>query len=89
MVEGGKRKKFKFEQAISELEAIVNRLDSGDLSLEQMLEDFETGVRLVKDCQRYLAQAQKRVEMLVSEGGGLEMKDLEAEAEEGGEDEVD
>ena len=89
MVEGGKRKKFKFEQAISELEAIVNRLDSGDLSLEQMLEDFETGVRLVKDCQRYLEQAQKRVEMLVSEGGGLEMKDLEAEAEEGGEDEVD
>jgi len=89
MGEGRKKKRFKFEQAMVELEEIVNRLDSGDLSLDQMLEDFEAGVRLVKECQRFLEQAQKRVETLISGEGKLEMKDLGAEAEGGGEDEVD
>jgi exodeoxyribonuclease VII small subunit len=87
MEEAKKRKKFKFEQAISDLEQIVNRLDSGELSLDEMLEDFEAGTKLVKECQKFLEQAQKRVEMLVSEEGKLEMKELETEAEEGGEEE--
>lgn len=72
------------------MEQIVNRLDSGELSLDEMLEDFESGIKLVKECQKFLEQAQKRVETLISEEGKLEMKELEAEAGEGGgEEEVD
>ncbi len=77
MGEVKKKRKFKFEQALSDLEAIVGRLDSGDLSLDEMLKDFEAGVKLVKDCQKYLGEAQKRVEQLISEQGKLDVKEIE------------
>jgi len=89
MGESRKKKKFKFEQAISELEQIVNRLDSGELSLDEMLADFEAGIKLVKECQRFLNEAQKRVEVLIAEEGKLELKELETGPGAGEEEEVD
>jgi exodeoxyribonuclease VII small subunit len=53
-----------FEQALAELEAIVDQLERGDLSLEQALDSFERGVALTALCQRALSAAEQRVEIL-------------------------
>ncbi len=72
-------KKFNFEKALGELEEIVSRLDSGELGLEEMLEEFERGIKLVRSCQKFLEQAQKKVEMLIADSEKLEFKELEEE----------
>jgi exodeoxyribonuclease VII small subunit len=53
-----------FEAALAELEATVDRLEHGDLSLEAALEQFERGVALARDCQAALRQAEQKVEIL-------------------------
>lgn len=54
-----------FEEALSELEALVKQLESGDLSLDQSLKQFKRGVELTRHCQGILDQAQQVVEQLV------------------------
>jgi exodeoxyribonuclease VII small subunit len=56
-----------FENRLSELEKIVEKLENGQLSLGESLELFETGIRLVKDCEVHLQNAQQRIEKLVEE----------------------
>ncbi len=56
-----------FEQQLARLEAIVNELENGDLSLEESLSRFEEGVKLSKQCQLNLAQAEQRVNELHSD----------------------
>lgn len=58
-------KKEKFEEALSKLEEIVRKLESGSLSLEESLKAFEEGVRLSRVCSERLDEAQRRVEILV------------------------
>ena len=53
-----------FESALAELEAIVARMESGDLLLEQSLEDYKRGSELVKFCQAQLTAAQQQVQIL-------------------------
>ena len=55
-----------FEGALKELEALVEKMEQGDLSLEQSLEHFERGVRLTRDCQQALAQAKLKISELLS-----------------------
>ena len=59
-----------FEAALKELEQIVERLEAGDLPLEQSLELFEQGVRLSRDCQKRLDEAERRVEILLKDEAG-------------------
>jgi len=54
-----------FERALAELEATVDRLEHGDLSLEDALKQFERGVALTRDCQSALKQAEQKVEVLL------------------------
>src|SRR5262245_55971402 len=58
-----------FEQALAELEAIVDKLEAGDLSLEESLREFERGVRLTRSCQGALKQAEQKVEILLRRDG--------------------
>ena len=58
-----------FEAALTRLEQVVDRLEQGDLELEQSLEAFEEGVRLSKRCASQLDAAEQRVELLMKEGG--------------------
>ena len=58
-----------FEAALSELEALVERLERGDLPLEEALKAFERGVALTRHCQACLQSAQQKVEMLVRKSG--------------------
>ena len=58
-----------FEQALAELEALVARLERGDLPLEEALKSFERGVELTRRCQGSLKAAQQRVEILLRRSG--------------------
>ena len=60
-----------FEQAYGELEAIVERMERGDQSLENSLSDFERGVALMKRCHGVLKNAEQKVEILVKDNEGL------------------
>jgi exodeoxyribonuclease VII small subunit len=57
-----------FEAAISELEAIVKKLEEGDLALEKSLELYERGVQLSRFCHARLEEAERRIEILDERG---------------------
>ena len=67
-----------FESALKELEALVERMESGDLPLEQALQLFERGVELTRICQASLQQAELKVEQLIERGGHAELAPLDA-----------
>ena len=60
---------FHFEQALSALEAVVEKLESGELSLEESLAHFERGISLTRACQKSLAEAEQRVKALMETDG--------------------
>ena len=55
-----------FEEALSELEALVERMESGDLTLEESLAAFEQGISLTRHCQEALQVAEQKVEILTA-----------------------
>jgi len=60
-----------FEQQLSNLEALVESLESGDLSLEDSLKSFEQGIKVARECQTALKQAEQKVELLMRQGDEL------------------
>ena len=62
-----------FDQILARLREVVTRLESGELSLEQSLLVYEEGVQLARRGQQLLVTAERRVEILVSASGGLEI----------------
>ncbi len=67
-----KAEEFNFEAGLGELEQLVTRMEEGELGLEESLQTFEQGVRLVKQCQQALAQAEQKIKVLVSADGETE-----------------
>lgn len=63
------KKPLNFEKALSELEALVAAMESGDMTLEESLQAFEAGVRLTRECQMTLQQAEQKVQLLLAEDG--------------------
>ena len=57
-----------FETAMTDLEALVSKIESGDLSLEESLKEFEKGVKLSRECQAALKDAEHRVKILSEDG---------------------
>ncbi len=73
----------KFEEAFQKLEAIVKKLEDGNLSLEESLKAFEEGVRLSRLCSKKLDEAEKKVEILLKDNEGrLVSKPFSLEEEE-------
>lgn len=64
-----KSKSFNFEEALASLEGLVEAMEEGELSLEDSLKAFETGIRLTRECQQALDQAEQKVQLLVKAGG--------------------
>jgi exodeoxyribonuclease VII small subunit len=62
---------LKFEDALARLEEIVKTLESGNLPLEDSLKAFEEGIGLARRCAKYLEDAERRIELLMREEGGL------------------
>jgi exodeoxyribonuclease VII small subunit len=59
-----------FEASLEALERIVRQLESGDLPLDKSLELFEQGIRLSRECQERLSQAERRIEILLRDNQG-------------------
>lgn len=72
--------KKSFETSLSDLEKIVRELENGDSTLEESLKLFEDGVKLSRECQERLAQAERRIEVLLQDSDGeLKLQILEPE----------
>ena len=74
-----KTTKFDFEKSLTELEGLVEKMETGDLSLEESLKHFERGVSLTKACQQALAQAEQKVKILMGKDGQPALEDFEAD----------
>ena len=59
-----------FEESITELEEIVNKLEGGNVTLDESLELFEQGIKLSKGCQKMLDAAEKKVSILMTNEDG-------------------
>ena len=76
-----------FESSLDALEQIVRQLESGDLPLERSLELFEQGIRLSRECQERLSQAERRIEILLRDNQGRAVVSPFTEPTENGGDE--
>lgn len=72
---------FNFEEKLRELEQLVTRMEDGNLGLEESLEAFENGVKLVRDCQQALEAAEQKVQVLTSAEGDTEDLKLDPAAD--------
>ena len=77
-----------FERSLTELEALVTKLEQGDVPLEEALKTFERGVALTRQCQTALRTAQQKVEVLLTRNGEETIESF-ADAEDGAEDDDD
>ena len=64
-------KAIDFEQQLESLEALVASLESGELSLEDSLKSFEQGIKVARECQQALKNAEQKVELLTRQGDEL------------------
>ena len=58
-----------FEKSLQQLEKIVTQMESGELGLEDSLNQFEQGIKLARNCQDTLSNAEQRVEQLIEKNG--------------------
>jgi exodeoxyribonuclease VII small subunit len=70
-----------FEQSLAELQTLVERLETGELSLEDSLTAFEQGIRLTRECQTSLSQAEQKVRVLLERDGEITDGPFEADPE--------
>ncbi len=68
-----KDEKFDFEKALKELEKLVEKMEEGDMSLEDSMKQFERGVALTRSCQKALAEAEQKVQILLQNAGNDEL----------------
>jgi exodeoxyribonuclease VII small subunit len=71
------RNEASFEQALTQLEQIVQRLEKGELPLEDSLKLYEDGVHLSRLCHRKLEEAEGKIEMLVKDARGESVRDAD------------
>ena len=70
-----------FETSLAELEQIVAKLEDGDLPLEESLSLFEQGIKLSRECRERLANAERRIEILMKDANGnLVAEEIEPES---------
>ncbi len=82
MPEPAEKERVRFEDALHDLEETVQRLESGELSLEDALVAFERGVGLVRVLNEKLAEVEQRVEVLMRDSQGrLRTRALDSESE--------
>ena len=75
------KKSVDFEKSLARLEEVVEQMESGDLSLEEMIRHFEEGSKLADLCTKKLNEVEQKIEKLVKKDGELKEVPFEAEAE--------
>ncbi|MCK4378186.1 MAG: exodeoxyribonuclease VII small subunit [Deltaproteobacteria bacterium] len=68
--------KQSFETALKKLEEVVEKLESGEVSLDQSLKLFEQGIALVRQCSKRLDEVESKVQVLVSDEQGERLEDF-------------
>lgn len=71
-------KNIDFETSLERLESLVEEMESGELSLEEMIKHFEEGSKLVTLCSKKLTEVEQKIEKLVKKGDGLGTEPFEA-----------
>ena len=69
-------KAIDFEKSLKQLETLVDKLEKGDLSLEDSLKNFEQGVNLTRECREALQKAEQKISVLSKEDNDWVEKDL-------------
>ena len=64
-------KEIKFEEGMEKLEQIANELEKGNLDLDESVKKFEEGMNLSKKCNDFLNSAEKKITMLINDGGEI------------------
>ena len=77
------KQSFHFEQSLAELEALVEKMESGEMSLEESLKAFEQGIKYTRDCQQALDKAQQKVQLLIQKNGVTETQPFQVDDSEG------
>ena len=75
------KKSYPFEASIEKLEKLVEKMEDGDLTLEESSKVFEEGVKLTRECQQALVDAEQKVRVLMEEGGEVTSTDFEVDDE--------
>lgn len=70
-------KKINLEKSLSDLEALVEELESGDLPLEKAMKKFEEGIKLTRGCQAALKDAEQKVQILLAGADGEQLQDFD------------
>ena len=70
-------KKDSFEDKMQQLEQVVGELEKGDMNLDESLVKFEDGMKLAKECNKMLEDAEKKVTILLEKNGEIEEEDFE------------
>ena len=73
------KKSLNLEKSLADLETLVDELESGDLPLEKAMQKFEEGIKLTRQCQAALKEAEQKVEILVQSAGGESLEDFAVE----------
>lgn len=74
-----KKKGVDFEQSLSTLESLVNRMEQGDMTLEESLQAFEAGIALTRECQTRLVAAEQQVSKLIEQQGTISLEPFDAD----------
>ncbi len=69
-----------FDEAVSQLEELVESMESGELSLDELIRRFEHGAKLVHLCQRHLKDAELKIEKLKDDLQGFDLEPLDPDA---------
>ncbi len=76
-----KTETFDFEQSLAKLNQLVEKMEAGDLTLEQSLKDFEEGIDIIRHCQQALTKAEQKVLHLTSEQGQEKLQPFQPDEE--------
>ena len=73
--------KKSFEENIEDLEKIVSELESGDLNLDDSVSKFEEGIKISKECNKILEDAEKKITVLLNKDGEIKEENFTTEEE--------
>ncbi len=76
-----KKSSNQFEDSLNKLESIVKKMESGDLTLEESIQQFEEGIALSQSCQKTLDEAEQKIKILMQKNGDNELVDFDDDQE--------
>jgi exodeoxyribonuclease VII small subunit len=70
------KKSYPFESSLARLETLVEQMESGEMSLDESLKLFEEGIKLTRECQQALSEAEQKVNVLLEKNGVVESSEF-------------